>query len=87
MIAQGKIFAAYALAYKLRIHDFFDWPQDVILIVYVVNSFLEEGNYRMAYTMAQAWGILSCWEWPLPVDSEPENGEGRGRNNGQLVAQ
>ena len=24
IIAQGKIFAAYALAYKLRIHDFFD---------------------------------------------------------------
>ena len=81
LISRGEYFAAYLLACKWRIQDFFDWPEEVTLIVNVVNDFLKEGKYSLAYSIARAWGILGCWDWPylpLPEISEPEDQQENG---------
>jgi len=88
LITQGKYTEAFKLASKWNIQEFFNWPEDVILIVFVVNDLLKEGKYYQAYTMALSIGILDCWYWPyvpLPDDLEAEQGGDSERGNGELV--
>ena len=88
LISQGKYTEAYKLACKWDIQEFFDWPEHLILIVFVVNDLLKEGKYYQAYTMALSIGILDCWYWPyvpLPDDLEAEQGGDSERGNGELV--